>query len=142
VEKFTLVYLCARTLRAPQPAEAGRWHHLYNTRRWRRRARLQLTEYPLCSMCLAKNVVTAVAQPPSIRRPRAHPQGTPRVSKPTVRAHDHLAIVNARHSRLVKRYGESPDAEKRYSPAVCIGRWSKAIPTRTIAARPLPSGKI
>jgi 5-methylcytosine-specific restriction enzyme A len=38
--------------------QTGRWHHLYNTRRWQRRAKLQLTEYPLCSMCLARNVVT------------------------------------------------------------------------------------
>ena len=38
--------------------QTGRWHSLYNTRRWQRRARLQLTEYPLCSMCLARKVVT------------------------------------------------------------------------------------
>ena len=38
--------------------QTGRWHHLYNTRRWQRRAKLQLTEFPLCAMCLAREVVT------------------------------------------------------------------------------------
>ena len=40
------------------PQQTGRHHHLYNTRRWQRRAKLQLTEYPLCGMCLARKVVT------------------------------------------------------------------------------------
>ena len=40
------------------PQQTGRWHHLYNTRRWQRRAKLQLTEFPLCAMCLAREVVT------------------------------------------------------------------------------------
>jgi 5-methylcytosine-specific restriction enzyme A len=40
------------------PQQTGRHHHLYNTRRWQRRAKLQITEYPLCSMCLARNVAT------------------------------------------------------------------------------------
>jgi 5-methylcytosine-specific restriction endonuclease McrA len=40
------------------PQQTGRWHSLYNTRRWQRRARLQLTEFPLCSMCLARKTVT------------------------------------------------------------------------------------
>ena len=38
--------------------QTGRWHHLYNTRRWQRRAKLQLTELPLCAMCLARKVIT------------------------------------------------------------------------------------
>ena len=40
------------------PQQTGRHHHLYNTRRWQRRARLQLIEFPLCAMCLAREVVT------------------------------------------------------------------------------------
>ena len=40
------------------PQQTGRWHHLYNTRRWQRRAKLQIREFPLCSMCLVRNVVT------------------------------------------------------------------------------------
>ena len=35
--------------------QTGRWN---NTRRWQRRAKLQLTEFPLCAMCLARKVVT------------------------------------------------------------------------------------
>jgi 5-methylcytosine-specific restriction endonuclease McrA len=37
--------------------QTGRWHHLYNTRRWQHRAKLQLTEFPLCAMCLARKVI-------------------------------------------------------------------------------------
>ena len=40
------------------PNQTGRRHHLYNSRRWQRRARLQLTKCPLCSMCLARKAVT------------------------------------------------------------------------------------
>jgi 5-methylcytosine-specific restriction protein A len=32
------------------PNQTGRWHSLYNSRRWQRRAKLQLREYPLCSV--------------------------------------------------------------------------------------------
>lgn len=42
----------------PMAQQTGRWHHLYNTRRWQRRAKLQLTEFPLCAMCLARKVTT------------------------------------------------------------------------------------
>ena len=44
---------------------------------------------------------------------------------------------------LVTLYGENPEAEKRYSPAVCIGarRAIEAILTLTISARPLPNGE-
>ena len=42
----------------PMPQQTGRHHHLDNTRRWQRRARLQLIEFPLCAMCLAREVVT------------------------------------------------------------------------------------
>jgi 5-methylcytosine-specific restriction endonuclease McrA len=38
--------------------QTGRHHHLYNTRRWQRRAKAQLKEHPLCVMCLARNMVT------------------------------------------------------------------------------------
>ena len=38
--------------------QTGRWHHLYNTRRWQRQVKLQLKEYPLCSMCLERKVTT------------------------------------------------------------------------------------
>ena len=42
----------------PMPQQTGRHHHLYNTRRWQRRAKLQITEFPLCAMCLARKIVT------------------------------------------------------------------------------------
>jgi len=49
------------------------------------------------------------------------------------------------YAQLVKLYGESPDAEKRYSPAVCIGAHKNPIegnPTRNTSARHSPSAKI
>ncbi len=30
----------------------GQWHHLYNTRRWRKRRARQLAEHPLCRLCM------------------------------------------------------------------------------------------
>jgi hypothetical protein len=45
---------------------------------------------------------------------------------------------------LVKLYGESPEAEKRYSPAVCIGARKTRIegnPIRITSARHMPSGR-
>ena len=34
---------------------------LLGTRYWRRRSRLQLTQYPLCAMCLARGVTTVAS---------------------------------------------------------------------------------
>src|SRR6266536_3728865 len=46
------------------------------------------------------------------------------------------------YAQLVKLYGASPDAEKRYSPAVCIGAHKKATPTPNTSAHHMQSGKI
>jgi 5-methylcytosine-specific restriction endonuclease McrA len=34
------------------------WERLYHTKRWERRAALQRKQFPLCAMCLKKNIVT------------------------------------------------------------------------------------
>jgi hypothetical protein len=48
------------------------------------------------------------------------------------------------YAMLVKLYGESPEAEKRYSPAVCIGahKTVRAILVRIISAHRFQSGLI
>lgn len=34
------------------------WERLYHTKRWERRSKLQKKLFPLCKMCLEKNIVT------------------------------------------------------------------------------------
>jgi 5-methylcytosine-specific restriction enzyme A len=31
--------------------DTGRWHHLYNTKRWKVRRAVQLAEHPFCELC-------------------------------------------------------------------------------------------
>jgi 5-methylcytosine-specific restriction protein A len=35
----------------------SRWHDLYNSRRWQRRARTQLAAEPLCALCAERGLV-------------------------------------------------------------------------------------
>jgi 5-methylcytosine-specific restriction enzyme A len=38
------------------------WQHLYNKRRWRRRSKLQLTMFPLCTICERKGIIVAATE--------------------------------------------------------------------------------
>lgn len=45
--------------RIANPAQSLPWRSWYSLQRWRRRARHQLREHPLCASCLKANRVTA-----------------------------------------------------------------------------------
>ena len=36
----------------------SKWKHLYDKALWRRRAKAQIQNHPLCAMCMARNIVT------------------------------------------------------------------------------------
>ena len=44
-----------------QMATQSRWHYLYATSRWRKRARYQLRVQPLCAMCLEEGRLMAAS---------------------------------------------------------------------------------
>jgi 5-methylcytosine-specific restriction protein A len=40
------------------PHQTGQWHYLYGRSTWVRRAKAQLRENPLCSMCLSRGIIS------------------------------------------------------------------------------------